>query len=88
MGRIEEQGGIAAAAFNQFMPMLLIGLVWGYYYLKTDSLWMSWVVHLLNTPVFNLLHITTVDGLGSGIGIYGPVCMVVFWAISWLCLVV
>ena len=76
-GRIEEQGGIAAAAFGQFMPMLLIGLVWGYLYLKTDSLWVSWVFHLLNNTVLNLLHITTVDGLDSGSGIRGPVCLVV-----------
>jgi membrane protease YdiL (CAAX protease family) len=76
-GRIEEQGGIAAAAFGQFMPMLLIGLVWGYFYLKTGSLWVGWVFHFLNNSVFNLLHITTVDGLDSGMAIRGPVYMVV-----------
>jgi membrane protease YdiL (CAAX protease family) len=76
-GRIEKQGGIAAAAFGQFMPMLLIGLVWGYFYLKTGSLWVGWVFHFLNNTVFNLLHITTVDGLDSGFSIRGPVYMVV-----------
>jgi membrane protease YdiL (CAAX protease family) len=76
-GRIEEQGGIAAAAFGQFMPMLLIGLVWGYFYLKTGSLWVGWVFHFLNNTVFNLLHITTVNGLDSGYSIRGPVYMVV-----------
>ena len=76
-GRIEEQGGVAAAAFGQFMPMLLIGLVWGYFYLKTGSLWVGWVFHFLNNTVFNLLHITTVNGLDSGFSIRGPVYMVV-----------
>jgi membrane protease YdiL (CAAX protease family) len=76
-GRIEEQGGIATAAFGQFMPMLLIGLVWGYFYLKTGSLWVPWVFHFLNNSVFNLLHITTVDGLDSGFSIRGPMYMVV-----------
>jgi membrane protease YdiL (CAAX protease family) len=76
-GRIGEQGGIAAAAFGQFVPMLLIGLVWGYHYLKTDSLWVPWVFHLMNNTVLNLLHITTVDGLDSGSGIRGPVCLLV-----------
>ena len=76
-GRIEEQGGIAAAAFGQFMPMLLIGLVWGYFYLKTGSLWVPWVFHFLNNSVLNLLHITTTDGLDSGSGMRGPVCLIV-----------
>ena len=76
-GRIEEQGGIAAAAFGQFMPMLLIGLVWGYFYLKTGSLWVSWVFHFLNNSVLNLLHITTTDGLDSGSAMRGPVCLIV-----------
>ena len=76
-GRIEEQGGIAAAAFGQFMPMLLIGLVWGYFYLKTGSLWVGWVFHFLNNSVLNLLHITTTDGLDSGSAMRGPVCLIV-----------
>jgi membrane protease YdiL (CAAX protease family) len=76
-GRIEEQGGIAAAAFGQFMPMLLIGLVWGYFYLKTGSLWVPWVFHFLNNSVLNLLHITTTDGLDSGSAMRGPVCLIV-----------
>jgi membrane protease YdiL (CAAX protease family) len=76
-GRIEEQGGIAAAAFGQFMPMLLVGLVWGYFYLKTGSLWTSWVFHFLNNSVLNLLHITTTDGLDSGSAIRGPICLIV-----------
>jgi membrane protease YdiL (CAAX protease family) len=59
------------------MPMLLIGFVWGYFYLKTDSLWMPWVAHLLNNTVFNLLHITTADGLDSGIMIRGPVSIII-----------
>lgn len=76
-GQIEAQGGVFLAALLQFLPMLLIGLAWGYFYLKTDSLWVPWVAHLLNNTVLNLLHITTADGLDSGMMIRGPVCLVI-----------
>jgi membrane protease YdiL (CAAX protease family) len=76
-GQLEAHGGLFFATLSQFLPMLLIGFVWGYFYLKTDSLWVSWVFHFLNNTVFNLLHITTVDGLDSGFSIRGLVYMVV-----------
>jgi membrane protease YdiL (CAAX protease family) len=76
-GQIEAHGGIVAAAFSQFFPMLLIGFIWGYFYLKTGSLWVPWVAHLLNNTLFNLLHVTTIDGLDSGMAIRGPVCTIV-----------
>ena len=76
-GQIEAHGDIVSAAFSQFLPMLLIGFVWGYFYLKTGSLWVPWVAHLLNNTVFNLLHITTVDGLDSGMMIRGPIYLVI-----------
>jgi membrane protease YdiL (CAAX protease family) len=76
-GQIEAQGGVFLAALSQFLPMLLIGLAWGYFYLKTGSLWVPWVAHLLNNTVFNLLHITTADGLDSGMMIRGPVYLVI-----------
>jgi membrane protease YdiL (CAAX protease family) len=76
-GQLEAHGGLFFATLSQFLPMLVIGFVWGYFYLKTDSLWVSWVFHFLNNTVFNLLHITTVDGLDSGMMIRGLVYMVV-----------
>ena len=76
-GQLEAHGGLFFATLSQFLPMLVIGFVWGYFYLKTDSLWVSWIFHFLNNTVFNLLHITTVDGLDSGMMIRGLVYMVV-----------
>jgi membrane protease YdiL (CAAX protease family) len=76
-GQLEAHGGLFFATLSQFLPMLLIGLVWGYLYLKTDSLWVSWVFHFLNNSVFNLLHITTVDGVDSGMMIRGLVSLIV-----------
>jgi membrane protease YdiL (CAAX protease family) len=74
-GQLEAHGGLFFATLSQFLPMLVIGFVWGYFYLKTDSLWVSWIFHFLNNTVFNLLHIMTVDGLDSGFSIRGPVYM-------------
>jgi len=76
-GQLEGQGGWVVATFLQFMPMFLIGLVWGYCYFKTGSLWVSWVFHFLNNTILNLLHITTVEGFDSGSAIRGPVAIVV-----------
>jgi len=78
-GQIEAHGGLFFAALSQFLPMLLIGFAWGYFYLKTGSLWVPWVAHLLNNTVFNLLHITTVDGLDSGMSIRGLTYLIVAW---------
>lgn len=75
-GQIEAHGGILLAALSQFLPMLLVGIAWGYFYIKTDSLWVPWVAHLLNNTVLNLVHVTTAAGLESGASIRGPVCLV------------
>jgi len=76
-GQIEAHGGLLFATLSQFLPMLLIGFAWGYLYLKTGSLWVPWVAHVLNNTTFNLLHITTVDGLDSGLAIRGLAYLVV-----------
>jgi hypothetical protein len=59
------------ALIQMSLPMFLMGLVWGYFYLKTGSLWVPWVAHFLNNTIFNLLHITTSNSLDSGLPIRG-----------------
>jgi membrane protease YdiL (CAAX protease family) len=76
-GQIEAHGGILLAALLQFVPMLLVGLAWGYFYIKTDSLWVPWIAHFLNNTMLNLLHITTAGGVESGTSIRGPVALFV-----------
>jgi membrane protease YdiL (CAAX protease family) len=76
-GQLEERGGPVVAALLQFLPMVAIGLVWGYAYLKTGSLWVSWLFHFANNTILNLLHVSTVEGLDSGSAIVGPVAMFV-----------
>ena len=76
-GQLEAYGGLFPAAFSQFMPMLLIGFFWGYLYLKTGNLWTCWIAHFLNNTIFNLLHVTTVAGLDSGVMLRGGVSIIV-----------
>jgi membrane protease YdiL (CAAX protease family) len=76
-GQIEAHGGILLAALFQFLPMLLVGIAWGYFYMKTDSLWVPWIAHFLNNTTLNLLHVTTAAGVESGTSIRGPVALVV-----------
>ncbi len=40
----------------------LIGFAWGYFYQKTNTLWIAWTAHTVNNTTMNLLHITTAAG--------------------------
>jgi membrane protease YdiL (CAAX protease family) len=52
------------------------GLLYGYLYLRTDSLWAPWLAHAINNSTFNLLHIRTIEGLDADIGaLYGIVAI-------------
>jgi membrane protease YdiL (CAAX protease family) len=77
VGELEAHGGLLPAALSQFFPMLLVGFAWGYFYLKTDSLWVSWIVHFLNNTLLNLVHIATIGGPDGGVSMVGPVSLVV-----------
>jgi membrane protease YdiL (CAAX protease family) len=77
VGELEAHGGLFFATLSQFLPMLLIGFVWGYFYLKTGSLWLPWIAHLLNNTVLNLVHIRTTGGLDTGPALRGPVSLIV-----------
>jgi membrane protease YdiL (CAAX protease family) len=76
-GQIEAHGGMLVATLFQFFPMLLVGLAWGYFYIKTDSLWVPWIHHFLNNTVLNLVQITTASGVESGTSLRGPVTLAV-----------
>jgi membrane protease YdiL (CAAX protease family) len=67
-GMVETPQEVLLGAFSNSVPQLLMGLVWGYMYLKTGSLWPSWIGHTLTNTIANALHITTVDGMDAGFG--------------------
>jgi membrane protease YdiL (CAAX protease family) len=65
-GVIQTPGQIVMGVVLNFFPQILLGLVWGYMYLKTGSLWTSWIAHTLTNTTLNLLHTATPDGLDGG----------------------
>jgi membrane protease YdiL (CAAX protease family) len=46
-GIIETPGEITMGVVVNFFPQILLGLVWGYMFLKTGSLWTPWIAHTL-----------------------------------------
>lgn len=68
-GRIETPGEIAMGVVVNFFPQILLGLVWGYMFLKTGNLWTSWIAHTLTNTTLNLLHIVTDGGMDGGISL-------------------
>ncbi len=47
----------------------LIGFAWGYFYQKTNTLWVAWAAHTVNNSTMNLVHITTAAGDPSTLGL-------------------
>lgn len=68
-GSITTPGEISGAFVTNFLPQLLMGLVWGYAFLKTGNLWIPWTAHTITNTVLNLVHITTVNGMDEGLTI-------------------
>jgi membrane protease YdiL (CAAX protease family) len=68
-GVIETPGEITMGVVTNFFPQILLGLVWGYMFLKTGNLWTSWIAHTLTNTTLNLLHTVSASGLDSGISL-------------------
>jgi len=66
----------------------IIGLVWGYLFLKTNNLWAPWFAHTINNSTFNLLHIVTAQGLDSGfmirMGVFPFIALLTLPLIKWM----
>ena len=77
IGEIQTGGEIATSMLFNSIPQMLIGLVWGYFYLKTNSLWPCWISHTIANSTSNLLHVASVQGLNSGLPIRMSTYMIV-----------
>jgi len=73
LGTIQTSGEIMMSTFMNFAPQLLMGLVWGYMFFKTNSLWAPWISHVITNSTLNLLHIDTLQGMDSGMLIRMPI---------------
>jgi len=68
-GQVTTGSEIAFAMLSNFLPQFVMGIVWGYLYLKTDNLWTVWIAHTLTNSTLNLLHVVTVEGMDVGMTI-------------------
>jgi membrane protease YdiL (CAAX protease family) len=65
LGQMSASEAIVFAIGYIFLSAI-IGLVWGYLFLKTNNLWAPWFAHTMNNSTMNLLHTVTVEGFDSG----------------------
>lgn len=85
LGQIETGGEILASALFNSVPQLFVGLVYGYLYLKTGSLWTPWIAHTLSNSASNFLHVTTADGIDTGLPVrYMVYLVVMFVSLFWV----
>jgi len=67
---LDGQATLGEAAFEAFgllLATLISGVVYGYFYYKTDSLWGPFVAHAMNNGIFNVLFIQSSKGIQSGL---------------------
>jgi membrane protease YdiL (CAAX protease family) len=64
-------GEVAFEALGLLLATLISGVVYGYFYYRTDSLWGPFVAHTINNGIFNVLFIRTNVGMQSGLE-FGP----------------
>jgi membrane protease YdiL (CAAX protease family) len=67
---LDGQATLGEAAFEALALLVgtsLSGIVYGYFYLKTESLWGAFLAHTVNNGIFNVLFISTSAGLQSGL---------------------
>jgi len=66
----------AMEAVGLVLTTAAAGLVFGYLFFRTGSLWAPWLAHTIHNSAFNLVHIRTVAGLDAEIGVLLPVLVV------------
>jgi membrane protease YdiL (CAAX protease family) len=60
-------GQVAFEAFGLTISTLVSGVVYGYFYYRTNNLWGPFVAHTINNSVFNVLFIRSATGVQSGL---------------------
>jgi membrane protease YdiL (CAAX protease family) len=60
-------GEVAFEAFGLLLSTIISGVVYGYFYYKTNNLWGPFVGHVINNSIFNVLFIRTTTGMQSGL---------------------
>lgn len=60
-------GEVAFEAFALVLSTLISGVVYGYFYYRTNNLWGPFIAHMINNSIFNVLFIRTTTGMRSGL---------------------
>ena len=85
LGEIETSGELFTQILFNSIPQMLIGLVYGYMYLKTNSLWAPWIAHTISNSASNFIHVNTLQGMDIGLPIRMTVSLVfMFLALFWV----
>lgn len=69
-------GAAVTEAVGLVLTTTAAGLVFGYLFYKTASLWAPWLAHTIHNSALNLVHIRTVEGLDADMGLLIPVLVV------------
>jgi membrane protease YdiL (CAAX protease family) len=63
--------------------------VWGYAFMRTDSLWTAWIAHTLTNTTLNFLHVATLDAMDPGMSIrmttFSIVSLLMMFLIRYIC---
>ena len=60
-------GEVAFEAFGLTLSTLVSGVVYGYFYYRTNNIWGIFVGHVINNSIFNVLFIGTASGTQSSL---------------------
>jgi membrane protease YdiL (CAAX protease family) len=58
---------VAFEAFGLTLSTLISGVVYGYFYFRTNNLWGPFIAHTFNNSIFNVLFIQSTSGVRSGL---------------------
>jgi membrane protease YdiL (CAAX protease family) len=87
LGQMSVSEAIVFAMGYIFLSAI-IGLVWGYLFLKTNNLWAPWFAHTMNNSIMNLLHTVTTEGFDSGfmirMSVFPFIALLTLFLIKWM----
>jgi len=87
LGQMSASEAIVFAIGYIFLSAI-IGLVWGYLFLKTNNLWAPWFAHTINNSTMNLLHTVTAQGFDSGfmirMSVFPFIALMTLFLIKWM----
>lgn len=68
-GMVSGTNGFIIALVINFIPMILMGIVFGVMYYYTDSIWTPWISHFIINTILNLVHININGALNQALTI-------------------